>query len=439
MPFKHPKQNKRPLVEQLDCDESETIVDLTQESEPDYVNDVEYDSLSESSEDEEDPPPRPPVRERGNVEGDVLEPEDPPVQDLRKRSTRVRFVLNNPTEQEVQHLLHQGDLVQSERHTHLTYLVWGHEIAPTTGTPHLQGYAEFKQSTWSTIRDFLGARMAFKSCQASGDANDRYCKKDGQYRCFGTIRPGQGARTDLSDVAAAVLEGKKVAHVANEYPVQFIKYHQGITKLIGLQEPQRRQKPWVLWLWGPPGTGKSKSAFEIAERCNSFYYKDLTTWWDNYEQQECVILDDFRPNTGDRTNNDSTISYQYMLKLLDRYPLMVQRKGGYMNFNSSIIIITAPMTPRDMFAHVTEDILQLTRRIDHVVHFPALIPDATAANLLAPMQDVPAPLAASFNPPRAPLMPLLNHGSNDENVPPESVVEPTSVALAIADWISEDA
>jgi len=55
------------------------------------------------------------------------------------------------------------------------------------------------------------------------------------------------------------------------------------------------------------------------------------------------------------------------------------------------------------------------------------------------MQDVPAPLAASFNPPRAPLMPLLNHGSNDENVPPESVVEPTSVALAIADWISEDA
>ena len=309
-------------------------------------------------------------------------------------------------------------------------------LTPKISAELRQGYAEFKQSTWSTIRDFLGARMAFKSCQASRDANDRYCKKDGQYRCFGTIRPGQGARTDLSDVAAAVLEGKKVAHVANEYPVQFIKYHQGITKLIGLQEPQRRQKPWVLWLWGPPGTGKSKSAFEIAERCNSFYYKDLTTWWDNYEQQECVILDDFRPNTGDRTNNDSTISYQYMLKLLDRYPLMVQRKGGYMNFNSSIIIITAPMTPRDMFAHVTEDILQLTRRIDHVVHFPALIPDATAANLLAPMQDVPAPLAASFNPPRAPLMPLLNHGSN-ENDPPESVVEPTSVALAIADWIDE--
>jgi len=93
-----------------------------------------------------------------------------------------------------------------------------------------------------------------------------------------------------------------------------------------------------------------------------------------------------------------------------------------MNFNSSIIIITAPMTPRDMFAHVTEDILQLTRRIDHVVHFPALIPDATAANLLAPMQDVPAPLAASFNPPRAPLMPLLNHGSNDENVPPSKAL-----------------
>ena len=35
-----------------------------------------------------------------------------------------------------------------------------------TGTPHLQGYCEYKSTTWNNIRAFLGPRCVFKKCNA---------------------------------------------------------------------------------------------------------------------------------------------------------------------------------------------------------------------------------------------------------------------------------
>jgi len=333
----------------------------------------------------------------------------------RRKSRNVRWTINNYTEEDLARLDRVLEEVEAGLHRSVTYIVFGREIAPTTGTPHLQGYTEVKNSTtWNTFRTILGPRAAFKSCEASGPANADYCKKDGDYREAGTLRPGQGVRTDLKMVADSVKQGKKLKEVSQMYPEQFIKFHQGIGKLIGLQEPSRTAKPWVLWLWGPPGTGKSRSAFELGQRAGSYYYKDLTLWWDHYEQQQVCIFDDFRP--AGVPGSESNITFTYLLRVLDCYPMQVQKKGSYAQFNSPIIILTSPQTPKDTFAHVTENLHQLTRRIDHVVHFPALIEGATADDLLANMPDVPAPIASSFIPPPPPNV----HGSESdkENVPP---------------------
>ena len=83
-------------------------------------------------------------------------------------------------------------------------------------------------------------------------------------------------------------------------------------------------------LIGEPGTGKSKTAAEIAAD-GSVYYKPRGEWWDGYEQQNTVIIDDYY----------GWLKYDEILKICDRYPYSVPIKGGYEQFNSKRIIFTS--------------------------------------------------------------------------------------------------
>jgi len=44
------------------------------------------------------------------------------------------------------------------------------------------------------------------------------------------------------------------------------------------------------WYYGPPGTGKSR---KVRQDYPNVYDKPLNKWWDAYEDQEVVVLDDF--------------------------------------------------------------------------------------------------------------------------------------------------
>ena len=63
-------------------------------------------------------------------------------------------------------------------------------------------------------------------------------------------------------------------------------------------------------------------------------------------------------------------TFSELLRLLDRYPMQVETKGGSVAFNSPLIIITAPQSPMDMWSGRTqEDLQQLLRRITEVRFF----------------------------------------------------------------------
>lgn len=69
-------------------------------------------------------------------------------------------------------------------------------------------------------------------------------------------------------------------------------------------------KTEVYWFYGPTGTGKSKLAFEIAKQASSFFVKDATNkWWCGYEQQEVVIVDDYRKDFS---------TFAQLLRLMDQ-------------------------------------------------------------------------------------------------------------------------
>ena len=62
--------------------------------------------------------------------------------------------------------------------------------------------------------------------------------------------------------------------------------------------------------------------------------------------------------------------HQALLQVLDRYELKVETKGGYVNFNPELIIITTNYTPDEIFSTVERKHLNaLKRRINHYIVF----------------------------------------------------------------------
>ena len=58
------------------------------------------------------------------------------------------------------------------------YMCFGHEICPTTGTPHLQGYVYFHNAKQFNALKRINNRISWRTCDASPEANRDYCLKE---------------------------------------------------------------------------------------------------------------------------------------------------------------------------------------------------------------------------------------------------------------------
>lgn len=86
--------------------------------------------------------------------------------------------------------------------------------------------------------------------------------------------------------------------------------------------------------WGRTGTGKSRRAW--GEAGLDAYPKDpATKFWDGYQGQEHVVIDEFR----------GTIGIHNMLRWLDRYPVIVEIKGSSVVLKCHTIWITSNLHP----------------------------------------------------------------------------------------------
>lgn len=234
----------------------------------------------------------------------------------------------------------------------IQYIVIGLEKCPSTGRMHLQGYCELEEqlrmSSIKKLFDDSGIHIEQRRGTAKEAAD--YCKKDGDYLEAGTPK-AQGKRTDLEEACQLILERKSMKEVANNNPSVYVKYHKGLQALKNVQFEHRTDKPTVHWRWGLAGTGKTRYCVDT-HPCH--YIKDGTQWWDGYEQQEAIIIDDF----------DGRWPYRDLLRLLDRYQYQGQTKGGYVKINSPFIYITCEYPPSEFWAGNELD--QISRRIASV-------------------------------------------------------------------------
>lgn len=142
----------------------------------------------------------------------------------------------------------------------------------------------------------------------------------------------------------------------NEDFPTMLRYHRGITAYKLVCSRPRDFKTEVYVLWGQPGTGKSKWALEHYPNA---YWKPRGEWWDGYEEHESVIIDDFY----------GWLPFDTLLRVLDRYPLYVQIKGGTVNFVAKTIVITSNSEMGKWYKNENLDFNALKRRVEHFIIF----------------------------------------------------------------------
>ena len=281
---------------------------------------------------------------------------------MSQRWRHICFTLNNYTEDEVNYLKYE---IECE------YIIFQQETGGE-GTKHLQGFVSFKNPrTLFGVKQLIGRRAYLDKMRGNIDQVVSYCSKevtrDPNTSPFerGT-KPANagrpGGRSDLEAVCRTIATGASKRIIAEKHGPEFIKYHRGIDAYRNVirEKGPRRHKTEVHWFWGATGTGKSLSASTCAPDA---YWKSANgKWWDGYEGQDDVIIDDYRVDF---------CKFNELLRLFDRYPLKVEVKGGYVEFVSKRIFITCPNHPSDVWDSLTEeDVGQLFRRIEHIKSFP---------------------------------------------------------------------
>ncbi|AFK85001.1 Rep [Bat associated circovirus 3] len=219
----------------------------------------------------------------------------------------------------------------------VVYAVCGKEVGKK-GTKHLQGFIHFTGNwRFNRVKSLLGGRAHIEKARGNDEQNKVYCTKEETYLEVGSPQ-FQGKRNDLGRAVAALEGGSSLSEVAQANPEVFIRYGRGLRDYMnvrGLVKP-RDFKTHVIVLVGEPGSGKSKYANEVE---GTKYWKPRGQWWDGYNGEEVVVLDDFY----------GWVPYDELLRVGDRYPLKVQVKGAFVDFVSKTLVITSNKRPEEWY------------------------------------------------------------------------------------------
>lgn len=227
--------------------------------------------------------------------------------------------------------------LKKPEHKDITYSIYQLEKCPDTGREHYQGYVEMSKTTGLAFMKKILETAHWEPRKGTQDQAIAYCSKvetrvDGPWE-HGT-RKQQGKRSDLISIQTAIHENVPLRTIANEHFGDYLRYHKGIERYIELQREHRNTPPRVTWIWGDAGSGKTRY---IYDKHTSIYSKAHGKWWDGYEQQEVILLDEF----------DRFMPREAFLTLTDRYPLTVETKGGTTKINSPFIYITSNWDPNE--------------------------------------------------------------------------------------------
>jgi hypothetical protein len=272
------------------------------------------------------------------------------------KSRRYVYTIHNYTKKDLNRFHKLAKSLKKHR-----YICYGLEIAPDTGTPHIQGYIELNSAQRFTFlhnyfdfkRNNQPLKFHVEIANGTAEENKVYTAKDKDFYEFGEPTK-QGARNDLKEIKEAIKENpKNIKGVVDEFGnnYQQLKYAESLPKYY-LCNRNPNNPPTVYWIFGSSGVGKTKLVSDsFDDICYVSSYKWLGT---DYNQNECFLLDDFR---------EFDLPFNTILKITDRYPFTLEFKGSQIPLNSPYIIFTSPKSIEQTFLTTKEDLKQLHRRI----------------------------------------------------------------------------
>lgn len=251
------------------------------------------------------------------------------------------FTLNNPPhpDSEYQNFFESNSSLFS-------YACFQREVGEA-GTPHLQGYIEMKKRIRITGLKKLPylATAHFEKRRGTRDEARAYCTKEDtrapghSFFETGSLPQAQGRRSDLREAIEYLQDGHLLSDVAKEYPSVYVKYHKGLSALCNATSSWRNDAPEVHLLYGDAGAGKTRYVYEHSSP-DKLWVSPIgkAGWFDGYEGQEDVLIDDFAGRMSHTSLTD-------LLRILDRYTLFVPVKGGFTRFCPKRIFLTTNYLP----------------------------------------------------------------------------------------------
>ncbi len=279
-------------------------------------------------------------------------------QNPKSRGKRWTWTINNYTNDDLDQLPTMVGKGQP-----FSYICYGLEICPSTGTPHLQGYLE----CWDRLRtpqvSKLLPRAYLVLSGGTPKENYTYCSKNDDFRQFGTISKGSGHRSDLDALHSDLDEVLPLRVIATRHFTSFIRYQRGITAYRNIVAPRRTWETELHVFEGKTLTGKTRYAIEQAGDLDDLWIAPAAKlqWFDGYDGQSNILIDEF---------SGSTCSIKLLLRLADRIPMQVPIKGGFTQFLAKKIYITSnvPIDQWYPFAH-DEHVAAMKRRFTRYLHF----------------------------------------------------------------------
>lgn len=198
------------------------------------------------------------------------------------------------------------------------------------------------------------------------------------------IKSQQGKRNDLVEIKAKLDAGIDEQSLAEEHFGAWVRYNRSFREYKRLKTTPRDFKTEVEVVVGPTGTGKST----YAQSHENVYFKQNSQWWDGYDGHTVVVLDDFY----------GWLKYDDMLRIMDRYPLLVQTKGGQQQFLARKLVITSNALPTSWYSKIFSDSKNsfpaFARRVDRWIFMGTQLSIATKVyedfterlNMFAPSQ-----------------------------------------------------
>ena len=199
------------------------------------------------------------------------------------------------------------------------YAIFGMEEAPDTGRKHLQGFVY-----WTNAVTGRGAqrRLGLASGEFHAEAQrgthaqaSDYAKKDAEIIiAHGEIPDPEDRPESAWDYILMMVEsGASDLEIMRAYPAHFARCKAGITAIrteLAFQHVGEYRDIQVTYLWGPTGTGKTRSVLESADHPRDVYkVHDYKHPFDGYRGQDIILFDEFR----------SSLKLEHMLNYIDGY------------------------------------------------------------------------------------------------------------------------